>query len=186
MIGHNSQLKRLNIFLNFCLLKTKLAICLLFSAALVSSCGVYSFTGTTLSDDIKTITIRNFAMVTAGGPQNMSLSFNEKLKEYYQRNTSLKLRPEEGDLILDGAIVGYELTPVSATASDKAALNRLTVRIEVSFTNRLTPEEDFDKEFSFYEDFSQEQSLSDVEGRLVPKILDQIVLNIFTETAAQW
>ncbi|MFT7070702.1 MAG: hypothetical protein ACJAZY_003602, partial [Spirosomataceae bacterium] len=41
-------------------------------------------------------------------------------------------------------------------------------------------------EFSFYEDFSAEQSLSDVEDRLVPKILDQIVLNIFTETAAQW
>ncbi len=160
---------------------------LLFATSLLtSSCGVYSFSGTTLSDDIKTITIRNFAMVTAGGPQNMTLSFNEKLKEYYQRNTSLKLRPEEGDLILDGAIVGYELTPVSATASDKAALNRLSIRVEVAFTNRLSPDEDFEKEFSFFEDFSQEQSLSDVEARLVPKILDQIVLNIFTETAAQW
>ncbi|MDP5121706.1 MAG: LPS assembly lipoprotein LptE [Spirosomaceae bacterium] len=147
---------------------------------------MYSFTGTTLSDEIKTITIRNFAMVTAGGPQNMTLTFNEKLKEYYQRNTSLKLRPEEGDLILDGAIVGYELTPVSATASDKAALNRLSIRIEVAFTNRLSPNEDFEKEFSFYEDFSQEQSLSDVEDRIVPKILDQIVLNIFAETAAKW
>lgn len=116
----------------------------------------------------------------------MTLSFNEKLKEYYQRNTSLKLRPEEGDLILDGAIVGYELTPVSATASDKAALNRLSIRVEVAFTNRLSPDEDFDKEFSFFEDFSQEQSLSDVEERIVPKILDQLVLNIFTETAAKW
>lgn len=116
----------------------------------------------------------------------MTLTFNEKLKEYYQRNTSLKLRPDEGDLIIDGAIVGYELTPVSTTASDKAALNRLSIRIEVAFTNRMSPEEDFEKEFSFYEDFSAEQSLSDVEDRLVPKILDQIVLNIFTETAAQW
>lgn len=159
---------------------------LLLASLFTSSCGVYSFTGTTLSDDIKTITIRNFAMVTAGGPQNMTLSFNEKLKEYYQRNTSLKLRPEEGDLILDGAIVGYELTPVSATASDKAALNRLSIRVEVAFTNRLSPDEDFDKEFSFFEDFSQEQSLSDVEERIVPKILDQLVLNIFTETAAKW
>ncbi|MFB0945716.1 MAG: hypothetical protein ACI9V1_003311 [Spirosomataceae bacterium] len=164
----------------------KAAFALLFVVMFTSSCGVYSFTGTTLSSEIETITIRNFAMVTAGGPQNMTLTFNEKLKEYYQRNTSLKLRPDEGDLILDGAIVGYELTPVSTTASDKAALNRLSVRIEVAFTNRMNPEEDFEKEFSFYEDFSAEQSLSDVEDRLVPKILDQIVLNIFTETAAQW
>lgn len=172
----------------FLLLQSKpiIAACVVFSFVLLSSCGIYSFTGTTLSDDVKTITIRNFAMVTAGGPQNMTLSFNEKLKEYYQRNTSLKLRPEEADLILDGAIIGYELTPVSATASDKAALNRLTIRLEVVFTNRLTPEEDFEREFSFFQDFSQEQSLSDVEDRLVDKILDQLVLNIFTETAAQW
>lgn len=162
------------------------AVCVGSILILVSACGVYSFTGTTLSSEIKTITIRNFAMVTAGGPQNMTLAFNEKLKEYYQRNTALKLRPDEGDIILDGAIVGYELTPVSATASDKAALNRLTIRLEVSFTNRIVPAEDFVKEFSFFQDFSQEQSLSDVEDRLVATILDQLVLNIFTETAAQW
>lgn len=125
-------------------------------------------------------------MFTAGGPQNMTLLFNEKLKEYYQRNTGLKLKPEEGDLILEGAFVKYELTPVSATASDKAALNRLTVTVEVVFTNKLNPDEDFEKEFSFYQDFSQEQSLSEVEGRLVPTILDQLVLNIFNDTAAQW
>lgn len=164
----------------------KAIVALFLVAIFTTSCGVYSFTGTTLSSDIETITIRNFAMVTAGGPQNMTLTFNEKLKEYYQRNTSLKLRPDEGDLILDGAIVGYELAPVSTTASDKAALNRLSIKIEVAFTNRMNPEEDFEKEFSFYEDFSAEQSLSDVEARLVPNILDQIVLNIFTETAAQW
>lgn len=152
----------------------------------VAGCNVYSFTGTTLSSDLKTINIRNFSMVTAGGPQNMVLSFNEKLKEYYQRNTNLKIIPNDADLTLDGAIVGYELTPVSATASDKAALNRLTIRVEVSFYNRLNSEEDFEKEFSFYQDFSQQQSLSDVEARLVPIILDQLVLNIFNDTAAQW
>ena len=53
----------------------------------LTSCGVYSFTGTTLSSDLKSITIQNFTMGTAGGPQNLALSFNEKLKEYYQRNT---------------------------------------------------------------------------------------------------
>jgi hypothetical protein len=116
----------------------------------------------------------------------MSFSFNEKLKEYYQRNTSLKFKPQDGDLHLEGTINTYELTPISATAGDKAAVNRLTIGVEVRFVNRLNEELNFEKQFSFYQDFSQEKSLSQVEPSLVPKILEQLVLNIFNETAATW
>ncbi|CAH0995669.1 hypothetical protein EMA8858_01794 [Emticicia aquatica] len=151
-----------------------------------SSCKIYSFTGTTLSSELKTITIQNFVMNTAGGPANLTLTFTEKLKEYYQRNTSLKLKPNDADLLLEGSVTGYELTPVSATSSDKAALNRLTIRVEVRFVNSKDEDQSFEKEFSFYQDFPQEQTLAQVEGSLVPKIIDQIVLNIFNDTAAQW
>lgn len=152
----------------------------------LQSCKIYSFTGTTLSDELKSITIQNFSMATAGGPQNMTLEFNEKLKEYYQRNTNLKVIPNEGDLFLAGAITSYEMTPVSTTASDRAAQNRLTIKVEVQFQNKINPKEDFEKEFSFFQDFSQELTLTDIEPQLVPKILDQLVLNIFNDTAAQW
>ncbi|WP_229239290.1 LptE family protein [Emticicia agri] len=153
---------------------------------MLGSCKIYSFTGTTLSSDLQTITIQNFVMNTAGGPANLTLTFTEKLKEYYQRNTNLKLKPTGGDLFLEGSITGYELTPVAATASDKAALNRLTIRVEVRFVNSKSEDDSFEKEFSFYQDFPQEQTLAQVEGSLVPKILDQLVLNIFNDTAAQW
>ncbi len=159
---------------------------LVISLFFLSSCKIYSFTGTTLKDDLKTITIQNVAMGTAGGPANLTLTFTEKLKEYYQRNTSLKLKPSDADLLLESTIVGYELTPVSATSGDKAALNRLTIRVEVRFVNAKYEDESFEKEFSFYQDFPQEQNLSQVESSLVPKIIDQLVLNIFTDTAAQW
>jgi hypothetical protein len=154
--------------------------------SLIIGCKVYSFSPAKLSSDLKTITIQNFVMNTAGGPANLTLSFTEKLKEYYQRNTSLKIKPNDADLLLEGSITGYELTPVSATSSDKAALNRLTIRVEVRFVNSKDEEQNFEKEFSFYQDFPQEQNLSQVEGTLVPKILDQIILNIFSDTAAQW
>ncbi|UBM59835.1 LPS assembly lipoprotein LptE [Marinilongibacter aquaticus] len=152
----------------------------------LQSCGVYSFTGTTLSADLKSITIQNFTMSTAGGPPNLTLDFNESLKEYYQRNTNLKLLPSNGDLFLAGTITRYEMTPLATTASDKAAMNRLTIAVDVSFQNAQDEKQNFEKEFSFYQDFSQEQSLSDVEPSLVPKILEQLVLNIFNDTAAQW
>ena len=122
---------------------------IIISCTLITGCKIYSFTGTTLSSD-------------------------------------LKLKPNDADLLLESTIVGYELTPVSATSGDKAALNRLTIRVEVRFVNSKKEEENFEKEFSFYQDFPQEQTLAQVEGSLVPKIIDQLVLNIFTDTAAQW
>lgn len=164
----------------------KIFILFIFFPLLILSCKIYSFTGTTLDKEIKTFSIQNFTLSTAGGPQNMSYSFNEKLKEYYQRNTDLKFKPQDGDLHLEGTFVTYELTPISATASDKAAVNRLTIGIEVRFVNRLNEELNFEKQFTFYQDFSQEKSLSQVEPVLVPKILEQLVLNIFNETAATW
>ncbi|WP_337040500.1 LptE family protein [Emticicia sp. 17c] len=168
-------------------LKISFRVLLLLSVGFLSNaCKIYSFTGTTLSSDLKTITIQTFVMNTAGGPANLTLTFTEKLKEYYQRNTSLKLKPTNGDLYLEGAITGYELTPVAATASDKAALNRLTIRVEVRFVNSQNEDESFEKEFSFYKDFPQDQTLTQVEGSLVPQILDQLVLDIFNNTAAQW
>ncbi|MFD1818907.1 Lipopolysaccharide-assembly [Pseudarcicella hirudinis] len=148
--------------------------------------GCYTFRGASLDPNLKTIYIQNFAMVTAGGPSNLSLTFNEKLKEYYQRNTSLKIATINPDLQMEGGITGYEMTPQAPTSSDKAGLNRLTIRIQVKFTNNKDEAKNFDQEFSFYQDFPQNQTLSSVEGQLYPKILDQIVLDIFNKTAGDW
>jgi hypothetical protein len=159
---------------------------LLSLTVIVWGCGIYKFTSVEFNKDLKTFSIQNFTMATAGGPPNLTLNFNEKLKEYYQRNTDLKFRTSDGDLHLEGTIIAYELSPISATAGDKAAMNRLTITVQVKFTNKLQEEQNFDKDFSFYQDFPQDQSLSQVEPNLVPKILDQLVLNIFNSTAATW
>ena len=156
------------------------------SSFLLESCKIYSFSGTTLSPDLKTINVQNALMGTAGGPANMSALFTEKLKNYYTQNSNLKLKPTDSDLILESTIVGYDVTPVSATSGDKAASNRLTIRVEVRFTNNKKEDDNFEKEFSFYKDFPQEQTLADVQASFVPKILDQIVQDMFNATAAQW
>lgn len=157
-----------------------------FSLFTLTSCGVYSFTGTTLSPDIKTVTVNNFTLATAGGPANLPLTFNEKLKEYYQRYTDLKVVPANGDIVLEGNITGYELVAVAPTAQDQAAVNRLQITVLARFYNNKDETKNFEQSFSFYQDFPQGQTLSQNESRLVPKILDQIVLDLFNKTAADW
>ncbi|MEZ0484758.1 LPS assembly lipoprotein LptE [Fibrella aquatica] len=150
------------------------------------SCGVYSFSGTTLSPDIKTVTINNFTLQTAGGPANLPLTLTEKLKEYYQRYTNLKVLPTGGDMALEGTVTGYDLIAVAPSANDQAGLNRLQITIQVRFTNTKDDTKSFDQAFSFYKDFPQNQTLSQNEGQLVPLILDQLVLDVFNKTAADW
>jgi hypothetical protein len=125
-------------------------------------------------------------METAGGPSNLSLSVNEKLKEYFQRNSTLKITSQNPDLQIEGTIVGYDLTPQAPTSDDKAGLNRLTLRIQFQLTNRLDETKNFDQEFSFYQDFPQNQTLTQVEKTLIPKLTDQIILDLFNKIAGDW
>ncbi len=153
---------------------------------LVNLWACYSFKGASLSPDLKTIQFANVRMETAGGPSNLSLTINEKLKEYFQRNSTLKITNQNPDLYIEGTIVGYELTPQAPTSDDKAGLNRLTLRIQFQLTNRLDETKNFDQEFSFYQDFPQNQTLSQVEKTLIPKLTDQIILDLFNKIAGDW
>ena len=161
----------------------KIFICL-FASLFLSSC--YSFKGASLSQDLKTIQINNIRMETAGGPTNLGLTINEKVKEYFQRNTTLKIINQNPDLLLEGTITGYEMTPQAPTSDDKAGLNRLTLKIQFSLVNRLDETKNYDQEFSFYQDFPQNQTLTQVEKNLIPKLVDQIILDLFNKIAGDW
>ena len=158
----------------------------IYCSLITVSCGVYSFSGTTLSPDIKTITVNNFTLQTAGGPANLPLTLTERLKEYYQRYTNLKVVSTGGDMALEGTVTGYDLIAVAPTATDQAAVNRLQITIQVRFTNTKDDTKSFDQPFSFYKDFPQNQTLSQNESQLIPAILDQLVLDVFNKTAADW
>jgi hypothetical protein len=146
----------------------------------------YSFKGASLSADLKTIQINNIRLEIAGGPTNMGLTLNEKLKEYFQRNTTLKITNQNPDLLVEGTITGYELTPQAPTTDDKAGLNRVTMRVNFIVTNRLDETKNFEQEFSFYQDFPQNQTLTQVEKTLIPKLTDQIILDLFNKIAGDW
>lgn len=157
-----------------------------FSLYIISGCGVYSFTGTTLDPNVKTVTVNNFTLSAAGGPANLPITFSEKLKEYYQRYTNLKVVPNNGDLQLEGSFTQYEVLPIAPTASDQAGQNRLQVTVQVRFANNKDESKNFDQSFSFFQDFPQNQTLTQNERRLLDRIQDQLVLDIFNKTAADW
>lgn len=166
------------------------ALAILFT---LCGCGVYSFTGASISPTVKTISIATFYNNATLGPSNMSPLFTEKIKDYYQQNTSLTLVDDNGDLQLDGYIADYTITPVSATASgnnnqaDFSSMSRITITVFASYINTQDDEFDFERKFSFFVDYDQNSTdLSSEEQQFAEEIFDQIILDIFNASVANW
>lgn len=163
---------------------------------ILAGCGVYSFTGANISPEIKTISIQTFYDEVGMGPPNLSQLFTETIRDYYQQNTSLTIIPNEGDLQLEGSIVGYRLTPMAPRASgsqnfadaDIAALQRLTITLKVTYLNTQDDSYDFESQnFSFYQDYDPEkEDFNSIEAALVEEIYDAIILDIFNASVANW
>lgn len=173
-------------------LRTFSLILFILTIGLSSGCGVYSFTGASISPDTKTITISTFYNNAPLGPSNMSVLFTENIKDYFQQNTSLELVDNNGDLQIDGYISNYTITPVAATSgnqgqADFSALSRITITVSATYTNVNDPTFDFDKSFSFFKDFDNNTTdLAANEEAFVEEIFDQIVLDIFNASVANW
>jgi hypothetical protein len=171
-----------NIFLSL-----GVVIALAVTAFMVQSCGIYSFTGTSIQPDVKTITIPFFEYKALKVNPSLSNQLTEALQEKFRRFTRLELIEEEGDLEVAGAVVGYDVRATAITATEQAAQNRLTVSVKVSFTNRKYPEESFpEKSFSAYADFDATQTLDAVEATLCDEIVEKLCEDIFNGTVANW
>jgi hypothetical protein len=157
------------------------------TAFIVQSCGIYSFTGTSIQPDVKSITINYFEYTALKVNPSLSNQMTEAVQEKFRKLTKLEQVDMDGDLEIVGAITGYDVKATSIGANEQAAQNRLTVNVKVTFINRKYPEDNFeDKGFSAYADFDAMQSLESVESGLCEEIVEKIVEDIFNSTVANW
>jgi outer membrane lipopolysaccharide assembly protein LptE/RlpB len=157
------------------------------AAALVSACGIYSFSGTSIQPDVKTITIDFFEYKALRVNPSLSNDITEALRTQFRRMTKLEQVDLDGDLEISGEITGYDVKATAVTADEVAAQNRLTITVSVSFQNRKYPDDDFDnRSFSAYEDYDSTLSLDAVESSLCEEIVKKLIDDIFNATVAQW
>ncbi len=155
-------------------------------AVLVSSCGIYSFSGTSIQPDVKTITIPYVEYTALRVNPSLSNDLTEALKEKYRKLTRLEEVDVDGDLELVCTVTGYDVKATAVTANEMASQNRLTVTVKVEFSNKKYPEDDVSNNYSAYEDFDATLSLDAVESGLCETIIEKLVEDIFNATVAQW
>ena len=158
-----------------------------FLALLITqSCGIYGFTGGS-TGDAKTIQIDYFPNNATLVEPSVSKLFTDALQDLFLRQTNLSLTSTGGDLHLEGEIIDYKIIPISATAEQTAAQNRLNISIRVRFNNKLVEEDDFERTFSFFSDFDANQQLTGtaLEDAL-NEIFERITQDIFNASVAKW
>jgi hypothetical protein len=163
----------------------RIIFALLFSL-LLSGCGIYSFSGTSIAPDVTSITVYNIENQAMRINPLLSNNLTEGLKDKYRRMTKLDLTNDEGDLLVEGVITSYETSSIAVTAQEVASQNRLSVTVRITFTNKKYPNEDFEKSFAAFEDFPSTTSLDAVEASLVESIIEKLTEQIFNETVANW
>ncbi|MGY5846389.1 LptE family protein [Salegentibacter sp. HM20] len=152
--------------------KTLNFLAVLLIAFSFSGCGFYSFTGadTGAAQTFQVNFFQNNADLVEPG---IDRDFTLRLQDLIQNQTRLSLVNDNADLIFEGEIINYYISPMSATADNRAAENRLTIGINVRYYNNLEPEKDFERRFSFYFDY-------DANAQLVGPVLDTALDEIFT------
>ena len=172
-------------------MRSKLALYMLIGLAGLAGCGVYSMTGQ--STAAKTIAVEDFFNNTNLAPANIGQTFTNRVKDYYQQNSSLRVVPESGELLIGGMISAYDINPVAPVSTgdpnqpNYAALSRLTITVRVTYEDTVEPKNSFkDRSFSFYRDFDNNVNFTTVQEDLEKRIFDQILVDIFNATVANW
>lgn len=164
----------------------KILIVSLFALLLLGGCGVYSFTGASIPAEAKTVSVQYFPNTAQLVNPLLSPMFTEALRNKMMNQTSLDMVDSNGDLMFEGEIVDYKTTPVAITATQTAALNRLTITVNVRFVNTIDETKNFETRFSRYEDYPSEQDLNTVQETVAPTIIDALVEDIFNKALVNW
>lgn len=155
-------------------------------AFLLTGCGVYSFTGASIPAEAKTVSVAYFPNNANLVQPMLSSVMTNTLRDYFMNQTSLAEVENNGDLAIEGEITGYSTSPTAITGDQTAALNRLTITVNVRFFNKYDESKNFEQKFSQYEDYSSTLDLNAVQDQLMETIAEKLCEDIFNKAVVNW
>ena len=154
----------------------------------VIACTVsYKFNGSSINyDKVKTISIADFQNRAEYVYAPLATEFNQKMKDMFIQQTRLQLVNSGGDLEIDGEITGYNQYNESVDASGYSSKVKVTLTVNVRYTNNTNHEEDFEQQFSAFQTYDSSKLLTEVQDQLITLMVKDIAEQIFNATVANW
>jgi outer membrane lipopolysaccharide assembly protein LptE/RlpB len=151
------------------------------------SCGTYTFSGASIPEEMKTVSIQFFENNSALVVPYLASQFTEALKERIRNQSRLSMVRTEADANFEGRITDYSIRPVAIQGNERAGLNRITVTVNVKYTNVLKPDLNFEESFQAFQEFSLTAGpVQTQEQKLIPIINRQLTELIFNRAFANW
>lgn len=149
--------------------------------------GGYSFTGASISSDVKSFQVNFFQNNASLVEPGLDLAFTNSLIDLLLNQTNLDLVKNNGHLIYEGEITEYRISPTTATAEITAAQNRLTITVNVRFFNMKNEEDNFEQRFSFFYDYpASDQLTGATRTTAIEEIFERLTQDIFNASLAKW
>jgi hypothetical protein len=138
---------------------------------------------------LKTINVAYFENNAPLVVNYLSQQFTEALKDRIRSTTSLSIVQGEADASLSGTITGYSIEPVSIQATTNnvapiAGATRLTITVNVVYTNKADKKNNFTQSFPAFADFTGD--ISAQQQNLITTINKQLTEDIFNKAFANW
>lgn len=166
---------------------------LLLCLGILNSC--YSFTGSSLTDE-KTIQINEFPNNAPLVNPTLSQQFSTDIQNRFLQRTTLKGTKENPDILVEGEITDYSITPTTIGSNTvtnqntggvvQESQNKLTITVKVHYENKLHPDFSFDRTYSDEAVFNSNLSQSEIESSQVKIATDRIINKIFNDIVANW
>ncbi len=146
----------------------------------------YSFTGASISPEVKTASIQYFQNRASLVQPGLSQYITDALIDKCKAQTNLSIVNGIGDVNFEGEITGYNTRPSTVAADSRAATNRFTIAVKVKFTNSVDPEYSYEQTFTRYSDYNSNLDLSAVEEELSAEIVEFLIEDIFNKAFVNW
>jgi len=165
----------------------KLFLILTVAVSLLNTgCGLYSFTGASIPPEAKTVSVQFFPNKAQLVVATLSPIFTDALQDQFVNQTNLEMVERNGDLALEGEIIDYKVIPVAIQGDQTAALNKLSISVNVRFVNKYEPDKDFEQKFTQFLEYDSELNIQAVQDNLIDAITKALAEDIFNKAVINW
>jgi hypothetical protein len=155
---------------------------------LLSGCISYSFTGTSIPSDVRSVYIPFFPDRSQSGMGDLSDRLNQALINRFVNQSRLSLsNDEEGsDAYVEGAIQSYANRPFSVGGDEQANLNEIQITVQATFQYATDDEPLWSKSFTGSATYDVLVNPVDGEIEAAQAALQQISNNMFNDAVSSW
>ncbi len=146
----------------------------------------YSFTGSSIPSDMKTIAIPVFEDISgyteAGLRENLT---NALIQKFIQDNSLQVVDRKFSDTILEGIITSLRDEPFVITGNEQVNSRRVVIQVKVRFTDQRSKKQLWEKSFSQYSDYAAEGGLF-AKQQAIQKAIENLTEDILIATVSDW